>query len=354
MTDGAQTLTSFSINGVAVSGCLLSLSNSTYMEFSNLCIRSVISNTSTISIIISNVLNPSSFKPTSSFTVEMFNGIYRQEFLNTGITVTMKESAVIPYFKVTPDSSIVNDANMYTFEINFQIRRFSGDRILIKFPTDVTLSNTFECSSLTTNMTISCAKVNSETLMFVLNFISAIYPGQSIKFTVQNFTNIWYTATRTFNVQTTTNDTTFFYQEEGSNFVSYQPAKIAATINNDNNIVLLGDSKMTVTLTSPFRLDKAGDASQLYIVMQVPTDLVPKSGTCVPSFGSSTCTQASTQTFNITGISDFSSALNVRFTATTSFFQTSAAFDIKLFFGSFLVQSNSELRAARYCQTPCK
>ncbi len=131
------------------------------MEFSNLCIKSVVRNTSTISIVINNVLNPSSFKPTSSFTVEIFNGIYRQELLNTGITVTMKETAAIPYFKVTPDSAIVNDNNMYTFEINFQIRRFSGDRVLIKFPTDVFLSSTFDCSSLTANMTISCSKVNS-------------------------------------------------------------------------------------------------------------------------------------------------------------------------------------------------
>ena len=156
--------------------------------------------------------------------------------------------------------------------------------------------------------------------MFVLNFISSIYPGQSIKFTVQNFTNMWYTATRTFSVQTTANDTTFFYQEEGSTVVSYQPAKIGATINNDNNIVLLGDSKITVSLVSPFVLNKATNASQLYIVLQVPTDFVPKSGTCVPSYGSSTCAQPTTQIFNITGINDFSSTLNIKFTATTSFF----------------------------------
>jgi hypothetical protein len=102
--------------------------------------------------------------------------------------------------------------------------------------------------------------------------------------------------------------------------VSYQPAKIGATINNDNNIVLLGDSKVTVSLTSPFRLDKTTNTSQLYIVMQIPTDLVPKPGSCLPSFGSSSCTQSTTQTFNITGVSDFSSTLNVKFSAASSFF----------------------------------
>ena len=169
-------------------------------------------------------------------------------------------------------------------------------------------------------MTISCSKINSETISFVLNFISTIYPSQSIKFTVQNFTNLWYATTRTFRVQTTTNDTTFFYQEEGSYVVNYQPAKITASINNDNNIVLLGDSRVTVSLTAPFRLEKATNTSELYVLMQVPTDLVPKSGTCVSSFGSSVCAQPTAQLFNVTGLGDFSSSLNVRFTAVTSFF----------------------------------
>ena len=102
--------------------------------------------------------------------------------------------------------------------------------------------------------------------------------------------------------------------------VNYQPGKIAANINNDNKIVLLGGSQVTVSLNSPFRMDKATNTSQFYILMQVPTDLVPTSGTCVPSYGSSVCTQATAQQFNITGISDFSSTLNIKFTAATSFF----------------------------------
>jgi hypothetical protein len=83
---------------------------------------------------------------------------------------------------------------------------------------------------------------------------------------------------------------------------------------------LLGTSKVTIGLASPFRFDKATNISQLYITMQVPTDLVPITNSCVPSYGSSLCTTISTQQFNITGISDFSSTLNIKFTAQTSFF----------------------------------
>lgn len=59
----------------------------------------------------------------------------------------MNQTATIPYFKITPTSNTANDLNSYLFEVNFQIKRFSGDRIIIKFPTDVALSTTFNCKS---------------------------------------------------------------------------------------------------------------------------------------------------------------------------------------------------------------
>lgn len=96
----------------------------------------------------------------------------------------------------------------------FQIRRYSGDRLLIKLPTDIILSATFDCGSLTTGMTISCSKYDSTTVMFVLNFVNGGLSGQqqSIKFTLTNLTNMWYATTRTFIIKTTTNDTIFYYQ----------------------------------------------------------------------------------------------------------------------------------------------
>jgi len=131
---------------------------------------------------------------------------------------------------------------------------------------------------------------------------------------------MWYATTRTFTLQTTTNETTYYYQEDGSYIVNYQSAKMNATINNDNSIILLGTSKISVGLTSPFKLDKATNISQLYITMQVPTDLIPTANSCVPSYGSSLCTTISVQQYNITGISDFSTTLNIKFTAQSSFF----------------------------------
>lgn len=121
-------------------------------------------------------------------------------------------------------------------------------------------------------MTISCSKYDSTTVTFVLNFASGSFSSQqSIKFTLSNLTNMWYATTRTFTVQSTTNDTIFYYQEGGSNVVNYQPALLSSTINNDNNMILLGQSKVTLSLTSPYKLDKVNNNySQFYIVIQVP------------------------------------------------------------------------------------
>jgi hypothetical protein len=116
------------------------------------------------------------------------------------------------------------------------------------------------------NLTVSCSKSNSVTLVFILNYNSTIY-SNNIKLTVFNFTNHWYSSTKTFAIQTTTNDTTYYYQEESSDIVNYLPGKLISTINSDNNIVLLGDSKITLSLTSPFILNKATDYSLFYLIV---------------------------------------------------------------------------------------
>lgn len=59
-------LTSFSVDCSVVSGCTFTKS-SNVLSFNSLCISSAVGNTSTISIVLSNVTNPKSFKPTASF-----------------------------------------------------------------------------------------------------------------------------------------------------------------------------------------------------------------------------------------------------------------------------------------------
>lgn len=84
--------------------------------------------------------------------------------------------------------------------------------------------------------------------------------------------------------------------------------------------MLLGTSQLTIGLTSPFALTKATNLSLIYIVLQVPTDFTPLNGSCISSYAGSNCQSFSTQILNITNLGDFSSPLNIKFSAQTTFF----------------------------------
>lgn len=107
----------------------------------------------------------------------------------------------------------------------------------------------------------------------MLNFASTMLSTQqqNVKFTLSNLTNVWYATTRTFTVITATNDTVYYYQEQGSAVVNYSPAALTATVNSDNNIILLGASKLTIALVNPYKLDKVNNNYTLfYILVHVP------------------------------------------------------------------------------------
>lgn len=83
-------LSSFVINNTTISGCSFILIMGNVLEFSNLCINVIVGNTSTVKIVLINVTNPNSFKPTDSFIIEVYNpSNLRQEYLNSGVYVTM-------------------------------------------------------------------------------------------------------------------------------------------------------------------------------------------------------------------------------------------------------------------------
>ena len=216
----------------------------------------------------------------------------------------------------------------------------------------MTLSNTYDCASLTQNLSVSCSKIASQTIMFILNYNSTIYPN-NIVLTISNFTNIWYTSTINFTIITATNDTSYFYQEQDTKSVTYLPAQLSASANNDNNIVLLSTSKVTVSLSSPFIFTQLSNSSLLSVVMQIPTDLTPISASCIASFASSRCSQSS-QTFTITEFGDLSSPMTIKFSALTSYFPTSSAFTINLYYNSSLVLTNTQLFVQPYCSIPCQ
>lgn len=93
------TLIAFTIDNIVISDCILSTMattvNSSQLVFSSACVPGIVANTSMIEIRIGDVINPVSFKSTESFLVEAFNGVYRQEYIGSGVTVTMNQTTTV-------------------------------------------------------------------------------------------------------------------------------------------------------------------------------------------------------------------------------------------------------------------
>lgn len=106
-SESTYQLTSFSINGVAVTGCTISVSGLTVL-FNSSCMSQNASNTSIIQFIISNITNPTSTKPSPSFLISTYYNNYLMEYLYNGITITMTTPVNLSYFQVSPSDSSAN------------------------------------------------------------------------------------------------------------------------------------------------------------------------------------------------------------------------------------------------------
>jgi len=122
----------------------------------------------------------------------------------------MNKPTQITSYSITPQSQIVNAQTTYQMDITFVYQHFNGDRIIIDFPDGVLLVTGFLCSSNTINVTVSCFQSSQSILQItiMLNGVSSI--GQ-ISFKITSITNNWFSSTATLTMQTTTNDTTFYY-----------------------------------------------------------------------------------------------------------------------------------------------
>lgn len=126
----------------------------------------------------------------------------------------------------------------------------------------------------------------------------------------------------------------------------------ASALSNEQ-IILLGQSTVKLTIASPFALTRATTPSLLYLTVAIPTDLTPISGSCTLSFSSANCA-INLQNLNITGFGDFSTALTITFRANTNYFVTTSTFISQLYYSSSLIASDINMKLASYCTSPCK
>ena len=128
---------------------------------------------------------------------------------------------------------------------------------------------------------------------------------------------------------------------------------LTASALSNQQIILLGQSTIKLTLTSAFTLSRATNQSLIYLTISIPTDLTPIANTCTLSYISATCTMNG-QNFNISGFGDFGSILTVTFTANTNYFVSTSIFLSQLYYGTGLIATDSTMKVYSYCSNPCK
>ena len=180
----------------------MSVLSSMKFKLSN-CFISNLAGATTSTLVISNLLNPLSTKPTSSLKIETYYNSLLMEYIYTNLTVAMTIPTALTYFAMTPTSSVANSLTTYQLSVTFAQMHYSGDRLLLTLPSTIALASTFACSSLTSGVVVVCQRTNSTYLQLTLT--GAVMPS-SVVISITNVQNNWFAGSNSFSIQTTTND----------------------------------------------------------------------------------------------------------------------------------------------------
>ena len=71
--------------------------------------------------------------------------------------------------------------------------------------------------------------------------------------------------------------------------MNFDAAALTATADNNEEIILLSESTISITFTSPFVLSRATDQSLLALEINVPSDLTPIADSCELSISGAVC-----------------------------------------------------------------
>ena len=166
---------------------------------------------------------------------------------------------------------------------------------------------------------MNCFQTNSQTLEATFTSTGTTDSYSSIKFSVSKLTNNWYSGTNSIAVKTTINDPTYYYVESGSAVVNFAAGFMLAQAANNEKIILLENSEISLTLTAPFSLTRVTSTALLKITVSVPNQLTLIANTCSSSYSNSVCAQSG-QVLTLTSFDNFPSPITLTFNATASYF----------------------------------
>lgn len=144
----------------SIATCSINELNSTTIQILNCFLNSNMT-TLSINFNISGIINPTSFKPSSSFKITTYSTLSMRNIISTGLTVTMNVSSVIGAILFSPLNSTVYAVSRYNINFTHSVPHAINDYVLIDIDPTMSLSTSLSCAGLTGISSVSCTKVNS-------------------------------------------------------------------------------------------------------------------------------------------------------------------------------------------------
>lgn len=136
-------LSGFYTGATNISGCTLNNVSPMNLQLSASCFPNDVAALTDIKVVLGNIINPQSTKPSDSWEVKTIYNDYLMEYYTTNITTTITTPAQITSLTVIPAVKTVNVQNTYTFSLIFLYPHFSGDRVLITVPSTILINAGF-------------------------------------------------------------------------------------------------------------------------------------------------------------------------------------------------------------------
>lgn len=232
---------------------------STYVINITGCFTSAMTNLA-LSLNISNIRNPPSFKPTDSLYLYVrgpFGSLIN--YIETGLTVTMSVAATTTSFVINPSSNIVGTSTLYSFQITHAISPHSiNDYAVITIPSLMTLPTPLSCSAVSGITNISCIAVSNIQLKVV--YLST--PSSVIQFNLASVVNYLVGDQSVAYTLQIFDSGNYKMEEYLSQFFAYSESTLTSVNpNNDRNVALGELSNITLTISNALTLYPSLDAS---------------------------------------------------------------------------------------------
>jgi hypothetical protein len=304
-----------------------------------------------MTISLTNLYNPPSTQPTSSFAIYTYGPLGMVDSVTTALIATMTTPAATPAFTVAPLSSTVHTFAQYNLAFTFAVPHAAGDYMTLSIPSSMAIQASPSCSPISGIGSVSCGIINATSLKISLNAV----PSASAQISILSIRNYDIATSQSFTVQLF-NAADYSMETTAAASTTYTPAALTASpVNYNDQIALYEDSNLTLQVSSPFAIDSSFQANQTALTLTLPASFaVSANTTCTPAVG--VCVIGNTTlTITAVGLSLSNFTISIGKITLPYFSPSSTSFGIVYSYaGTQVAVVSSGVTVSVFCTSPCE